>query len=137
MIKLKDIKLTTKTAHVDFPGIEGFVVEVAAISRELSRKIKKESEIRKLDPQYGTPTVELDENLFVRKFASHAVKGWKGLKYRDLPELMLVDLSSLSEEDLDSEVPYNEENAEMLVKDSQGFDSWLNSLVFSLQSFRS
>lgn len=132
---LKDLKVVTKTTQVEFPGIDGFVVTVGAVSRELSRKLREESEINKLDPRTKSTYKELDENKFVEKFTKAAIKGWSGLKYKHLEELMLVDLSGV--EDKEVEVPYSEEDALELVKESSVFDNWLNGVVFSLQTFRS
>lgn len=112
----------------------GFEVEIAAISRELSRKLKDQSEITKIDPKHRIPVKELDEDTFIQKFTEAAVKGWKGLKYKYLPELMLVDLSGVV--DLEEEVDFSVEEAVWLVKHSQVFDSWLNEQVFSLETFR-
>lgn len=136
MSNLKNLVVVTKTAKIEFPGLKGFEVEVAAMSRELSRKLKEQSEVTKIDPKHRIPVKELDEGMFVDKFAAAAVKGWKGLKYKYLSELLLVDLSGMSEEDLEQEVPYSHEDAVILIKDSQVFDTWLNEQVFSLQLFR-
>lgn len=133
-MSLKNLVVVTKTAQIGFPGLEGFQVSVAAISREMSRKLRDQSEITKIDPKHRVPVKELDEDLFIEKFSDASIKGWSGLKYKYLEELMLVDLSSV--EDLEAEVEYSKENAVMLLKNSQVFDAWLNEQVFSLQAFR-
>jgi hypothetical protein len=101
----------------------------------MSRKLREQSEVTKIDPRTRQPMKELDEQKFIEKFTREAVKGWSGLKYKHLEELMLVDLSGV--EDLEAEVPYSEEDALELVKESATFDSWLNEVVFSLDTFRS
>ena len=53
------------------------------------------------------------------------------MKY--LEDLLLVDLS---DNDPDSELEYNQENAEQLVNNSTEFDNWLNEVVFDLANFR-
>lgn len=134
-MNLSQLVVQTKTAKEEFPGLEGFVVEFSAVSREVSRRIQKESEVTKIDrKRAGQAYTEIDEDKFVDKFASEAIKGWKGLKYKYLPELVLVDLSSV--EDLEEEVEYNQDNAIMLLKNSTVFDNWINDRVFDLESFR-
>jgi hypothetical protein len=133
-MSLKNITVVTKTAKIEFPGLPGFVVEVAAISRDVSRRLKDQSEVTKIDPKHRIPVKELDEEKFITKFTEAAIKGWKGLKYKYLPELLLVDLSEVP--DLEAEVDFSLEDAVWLVKNSQGFDSWLNEQVFSLEAFR-
>lgn len=131
---LKDIIVSTKTVDVEFPGLEGFSVKIAAVSREVSRKLKEDSEISKIDPRLKIAVTELDEDKFMTLFANAAVKGWKGLKFKHMSELLLVDQSKI--EDLEAEVPYNQENVVELLKHSQIFDSWINEQVFSIDRFR-
>jgi hypothetical protein len=133
-MNLKQIIVETKLAVVPFEGIDGFEVKIAALSRELSRKIRKESEVSRLDPKLRVATVELDQELFIRKFAEAAVKGWTGLKCKHLPDLILGDFSLV--EDPEEEVTFNLENAIDLITHSQIFDSWINEQVFSLHRFR-
>jgi len=133
-MNLKSIIVDTKVVEVDFEGIEGFKVKIAAISRELSRKIRNESEVTKIDPKLKMPVKELDQDKFVEKFAEAAIKGWHGLQYKHLKELVLVDESQI--EDLEAEVEYSLENVVELIKHSQMFDSWVNEQVFSLERFR-
>jgi len=133
-MNLKDIIVETKTVTIPFEGLEGFELRVAAVSRELSRKIRKESEVTKIDPKLRMPTLELDEDLFVQKFAEAAIKGWTGLKYKYLAELVLVDMSQV--EDPEAEVEFSMDNVVQLIKHSQIFDTWINEQVFSLHRFR-
>jgi hypothetical protein len=131
---LKDIIVNTKTVEVDFPGLDGFKVSIAAISREVSRKLKEESETTKIDPALRMSVTELDEDKFLEKFASAAIKGWSGLKMKYLSELLLVDASKI--EDLESEVDFSLENVVELLKHSQIFDTWINEQVFNIERFR-
>lgn len=133
-MSLKSLVLTTKVAQVEFQALDGFVVTLAAMSREASKKLKEVSEITKIDPKLRMPVKELDEAKFIEGFAAAAIKGWKGLKYKYLPELILVDLTGV--EDLEAEVEYSQENAVMLLTHSNIFDTWINDQVFSLESFR-
>ena len=131
---LKDIIVNTKTVSVEFPGLEGFKIQIAAVSREVSRKLKDDSEVTKIDPKLKMPVTELDEDTFIEKFAVAAIKGWSGLKFKYMSDLLLVDTSKI--EDLEAEVDYNQENAVELLKHSQVFDTWINEQVFSIERFR-
>lgn len=133
MAGLKSLVVTTKVAEVEYPGMPGLVVQIAAISRETSKKLKESSEITKYDSKLRMPVKEMDEDKFIESFAAAAVKGWKGFKYKYLPEFMLVDLTDI---DPESELEYSQEDAVTLIKHSTVFDSWLNDQVFSLESFR-
>lgn len=133
-MNLKNLVVTTKVAEVEFPSLTGFKLKIAAMSRESSRKLKDSSEVTKIDAKLRMPVKELDEAKFIDGFAAAAIKGWTGLKYKYLPQLMLVDLSDV--EDTEAEVEYSHENAVMLLTHSGIFDSWINDQVFSLESFR-
>lgn len=133
MSVLKNLKVETKSAWAEFPGMPGFEVHVGAVSRDLSRKLRERSESTKIDPKHKVPVTKLDEEKFVAEFTKVAVLGWKGLTYEYLAQLMLIDDSGL---DLKEEVPYSQEDAIILVQESQTFDNWLNEQVFSLDLFR-
>lgn len=75
----------------------------------------------------------LDEDLFAKGFVSCVIKGWTGLKYKYLDELVPVDLSGV--EDVEAELEYSEESAESLMKNSSVFDRWVGEIVNDLQNF--
>ena len=131
---LKSLLVDSKTAWVDFPGMEGFEVELANLSRKELVSLRKRCTTNKFDRKTRMFNEELDEAKFVTEFSGATVKGWKGLKLKYLEDLILVDLKG---QDKESEMPYTQENAEVLVENSQEFDNWLNEVVFDLENFRS
>jgi len=131
---LKQLLVDVKTAWVDFPGMEGFSVELANLSRKELVNLRKRCTTNKFNRKTRMFEEELDENKFVKEFTSATIKGWKGLKLAYLEDLMLVDLSGQSE---NTEMQFSIENAEVLVENSQEFDNWLNEVVFDLENFRS
>ena len=54
------------------------------------------------------------------------------LKYQYLEELLLVDIGEL---DPDDELPYTQENAELLMKNGTSFDTWVTETVGELENF--
>ena len=131
---LKSLLVDSKTAWVDFPGMEGFEVELANLSRKELVSLRKRCTTNKFDRKTRMFNEELDEAKFVTEFSGATVKNWKGLKLKYLEDLILVDLKG---QDKESEMPYTQENAEVLVENSQEFDNWLNEVVFDLENFRS
>ena len=130
---LKSLLVDSKTAWVDFPGMDGFEVELANLSRKELVNLRKRCTTNKFDRKTRMFNEELDEAKFVTEFSGATVKGWKGLKLKYLEDLILVDLKG---QDKESEMPYTQENAEVLVENSQEFDNWLNEVVFDLDNFR-
>ena len=133
-MEFKSLLVDSKTAWVDFPGMDGFEVELANLSRKELVNLRKRCTTNKFDRKTRMFNEELDEAKFVTEFSGATVKGWKGLKLKYLEDLILVDLKG---QDKESEMPYSKENAEVLVENSSEFDNWLNEVVFDLENFRS
>lgn len=133
-MELKSLLVDSKTAWVDFPGLEGFSVELANLSRKELVNLRKKCLVNKFDRKSRVFNEELDEAKFVDEFTNATVKGWKGLKLGYLEDLILVDLKG---QDPEMEMEYSHDNAKVLVENSSEFDNWLNEVVFDLEHFRS
>lgn len=133
-MKLRELMVDTKSAWIDYPGCEGFQVEIANLSRKELINLRKKCIIQKFDRKTKAVTEELDEDKFVHEFTKATIKSWKGLKLRYLENLLLVDLSDA---DLEDELDYSQDEAELLLQNSSEFDSWINEVVFDLANFRS
>ena len=123
----------TKAVWVDFPGLPGFEVEVANLSRKELNSLRKRCTVQKFDRKSRAVVETIDEDKFVTEFTAATVKNWKGLTLEHLSTLLLIDVE---DKDLDKELEYNEANAEVLVSSSTEFDTWLNEVVFDLDYFR-
>lgn len=132
-MKLQDLMVDSKTAWVDFPGCDGFSVEVANLSKKELVALRKRCISTKFDRKTRQPEEVLDEDKFVREFTEAVIKGWKGFKLKFLEELILVDLSKHDPED---ELPFDQDQAQVLVQNSTEFDTWINEVVFDLDNFR-
>lgn len=130
---LKKLMVDTKAAWIDFPGLKGFEVEVANLSRKELTGLRKKCTSTKFDRKTRQALEVLDEEKFVTEFTNSVVKNWKGLTLEHLETLILVDIS---EEDSSKELEFSKENAETLVSSSTEFDTWLNEVVFDLDNFR-
>ena len=123
----------SKAVWIDFPGCPGFSVEVANLSRKELTAMRKKCISQKFDRKSRQLVEELDEDKFVKEFTKGTIKNWKGLTLEYLETLMLIELG---DQDLNAEVEYSLENAEVLVSNSTEFDTWLNDIVFDLDNFR-
>lgn len=132
-ISLQSLLTPEKVVEVDYPGFDGFKLKVAFLSREEIVKIRKKCTVTKFDKRTRQPVDELDEDLFLKTYVTAVLKGWAGLKYKFLEELMLVDLSSVK--DKEEELEYNADNALVLMKNSQELDSFVTEITGSLSNF--
>jgi len=130
---LKKLMVDSKAAWIDFPGLDGFSVEVVNLSRKELTSLRKRCITQKFDRKTRAITEDLDEDKFVSEFAQATLKGWKGLTLEHLETLVLIDMEG---QDSSQEVDYSPENAEQLVSNSTEFDMWLNEVVFDLDNFR-
>jgi len=124
-MELKSLLVDTKTVWVEFPGLDGFEVELANLSRKELVALRKKCTQNKFNRKTRAFEESLDDEKFVKEFSMATVKGWKGL--------ILVDLSK---QDPQKELDFSEENALQLVENSTEFDNWLNEVVFDLDNFR-
>jgi hypothetical protein len=131
---LKSLLVDSKTTWAEFPGLKGFEVELANLSRKELTKIRKKCTTNKFNRKTRAFEESLDDEKFVKEFTEATVKGWRGLKLAYLEDLILVDLKG---QNADTEMDFSLENAHVLVENSSEFDNWLNEVVFDLENFRS
>ena len=132
-MNLEALMVDTKSAWVEFPEAAGFEVQVNNLSRKEIVNLRKRCITTKFNRKSRIMEEDLNEEKFVREFTKATVVGWRGFRLKYLEDLLLVDLG---DNDPDSELEYNQENAEMLVNNSTEFDNWLNEVVFDLANFR-
>ena len=130
---LKSLLVDSKTTWAEFPGLDGFEVELANLSRKELVNLRKKCTTNKFNRKTRAFEESLDDEKFVNEFTEATVKGWKGLKLSYLEDLILVDLSG---QDSNTEMDFSLENAKVLVENSSEFDNWLNEVVFDLENFR-
>ena len=133
-MELKKLMVDSKAVWIDFPGLPGFSVEVANLSRKELTGLRKRCTSQKFDRKTRQLLETLDEDKFVSEFSKASIKNWKGLTGEHLETLLLIDTDN---QDPKAEVDYSIENAEILVTNSSEFDTWLNEVVFDLDNFRS
>lgn len=131
-ISLKTLMKPSKTVGIDFPGMPGFNVSLCYLSREELIKLRKRCVTTKFNRKTHQPEEILDDEKFLVEYVSAVVKGWSGLKLSHLEELLLVDTDGL---DPDAELPYSQEEAEMLMKNSASFEDWVTETTGELENF--
>lgn len=130
-ISLKTLLVPSKEVEVDYPGLPGFKIKLSFLSRETLLNIRKKA--TKTTFKNRQTSEELNDELFLQLYAQNAIKGWKGLKLRDLETLVPVDISGQDPED---ELEFTEENALFLMKNSSNFDAFVSETVTDLGNFQ-
>jgi len=132
-MNLSELMVDTRSAWVEYPAYEGFEVELVNLSRPELTSLRKRCITTKFDKNTRKPVEELNEEKFVAEFTKATVKNWRGFKLKFLEDFMLVDLSNV---DPETELPYSQEDAKLLITRSAEFDTWVNDTVFDLDNFR-
>jgi len=132
VISLSTLMTPSKTVSIDFEGCEGFVVELTYLAREELMKLRNKCLKQKFNKKTRAFEETLNEDLFLTHYVKGVIKSWTGLKYKYLKELLLVDLESVNPED---ELSFSEENAQLLMKNSSDFDTWVTEVVGDLENF--
>ena len=131
-VSLVSLLTPSKTVTLDYPGMMGFEVDVCYLAREELVKLRNRCVSQKFNRKTRGFEEQLDEDKFLVEYCKAVIKGWKGLKYSYLEELLLVDISSLDPND---ELEFSQENAETLMKNASDFDSWVNETTGDLENF--
>ena len=131
-VSLASLLTPSKTVTVDYPTLNGFSVDLCYLAREELIKLRSRCVSQKLNRKTRAFEETLDEDKFLTEYCKAVIKGWKGLKYKYLEELLLVDISGLKPED---ELEFSVENAETLMKNGADFDTWVTEVTGDLENF--
>ena len=132
LISLASLMTPSKTVTVDFPGYTAMTVDLCYLAREELVKLRKKCVTTKFSKKTRQPEEELDEERFLVEYCKAVIKGWSGLKYKYLEELLLVDVSALDPEDT---LPFTQDNSELLMRNATEFDTWVTETVSDLENF--
>ena len=131
-VSLASLMTPSKTVTLEYPGIDGYTVDITYLAREELLKLRNRCLKQKFNKKTRQFEEQLDDDRFLTEYVKGVVRGWTGLKYKNLGELLLVDVSHLDPED---ELPFSQENGELLMKNSSDFDTWVTEITSDLENF--
>jgi hypothetical protein len=121
-------------AWVPVEGLDGFEVKLGYLSREDINKIRTAATRVSFNNRARVKQEELDNDLFIKEFIKATVLDWKGFTLKVASQLLPVVIpEGVSEDEV---VDFTVEEAITLARESTFFDTWLNEVVFDLQTFR-
>ncbi len=132
MSLIKKLMVTEKVTSVEFPDIDGFVVDLCYIGRERMVKIRNQSLEYRFNKRTRQREEEVNNEKFLEAYAEAVIKGWSGLTIRGLSNLIPVDTSSV---DPSEAVPYTAEDALLLLKNSTIFDQFITDSINNFEVF--
>ena len=131
-MSLQKMLIPSKTTWVEYPGLNGFEVQLAYLTRDELMKLRSKALNNKINRKTRQVEEEVDSDLFQTLYIAAVIKDWKGLKYKYLNKLAPFDLTGVEAED---EEPYSAESAEVLMKNSSDFDSFVSSTLDDVANF--
>jgi len=131
-VSLSSLMTPSKTVSLEFPGYMGLNVDLCYLAREELLKLRKKCLTTKFNRSTHQPEEELDDEKFLVEYCKAVIKGWKGLKFSYLEEFLLVDVSDFKPDD---KLPYTQENAQLLMRNSNIFDNWVTNTIGDLENF--
>ena len=132
-ISLASLLTPSKTVTVDYPEFEGFTVDLCYLAREELLKLRSKCLTQKFNRKTRAFEEEMDDDKFLTEYCGAVIKGLKGLKYKYLEKMLLVNLTNVK--DLNGELEYTREDAEILMKNASDFDLWVTEVVGDLENF--
>ena len=129
-LSLKALLVPSKSVEVEYPGLNGFKINVVFLSRETLVSIRKKA--TKTTFKNRQPVEELDDKLFLQLYVNACIKGWSGLKLSYVEQLAPVDMSG---QDGNAELAYDQDNALALMQSSANFDAFISETVTELSNF--
>jgi|TARA_B100001079_G_scaffold214563_1_gene189135 hypothetical protein len=131
-VSLATLMTPSKTVTMEYPGIDGLTIDITYLAREELLKLRNRCLKQKFNKKTRQFEEQLDDDRFLTEYVKGVIQGWTGLKYKNLGELLLVDVSHLEPED---ELPFSQENGELLMKNSSDFDTWVTEITSDLENF--
>ena len=131
-MSLQKLLIPSKTTWVEYPGLHGFEIELAYLTRDELMKIRSKALNNKINRKTRQVEEEVDSDLFQTLYIGAVIKNWRGLKYKYLNKLAPFDISELDEE---AQEPYTEESAEVLMKNSTDFDAFVSNTLEDVENF--
>lgn len=133
-LALSQLLVPSLEAEIEYPGLDGFFVSLSFVSRDELVKIRKKATTTKINKRSRQPEDDVDSDLFQKLYIKKIIRGWRGLKLKYLIELLPANLDG---QDLEAELPYSTESAELLMKNAGDFDSFVTDILEDITNFTS
>ena len=132
MSKIASLHAQETTIEIEYPDIDGFVISLAYLNRDDLMKIRNRSLSYKFNKRTRQREEEIDNDKFLEEYTKRAIKGWKGLYVKNLPQLLPIDMENADPNEV---IDYNETEALELIKNSTVFDQFITDAMQDYEQF--
>ena len=119
--------------EVEYPDIEGFKLKLAYLTRDDLMKIRKQCLTFKFNKRTRQREEDTDSDKFLEIYSKEVIKGWHGLTIGNLVEFLPVNISEIANPG--ELIPYSEEEALDLLKNSSVFDQYITDCMNDFELF--
>lgn len=131
-VNLSSLISKEKTIEVSYPDIPEWKLEIAYVPREELLKIRNQATKIQWDKAKRERQETIDDEKFLKLYAATVIRGWYGLRVKDLERLLPVDNTGLNPDD---EVDYDPDNAYTLLHNSPDFDRFISDVLADVSLF--
>lgn len=132
MSMIKNLMIDEKIIEVEFPDSDGFFVKLSYVGRDKLMKIRNRALVFKFNKRTRQREEEVDNDKFLEEYSREVIRGWKGLTIRELARILPIDTAGA---DMTKDVPYSEEDALELLKNSTIFDQFVTDCMNDFEIF--
>ena len=135
-VSLGSLLTPSKTVTLDYPEFPGFTVDLCYLSRESLLKLRSKCLTSKFNRKTRAFDEQIDDEKFLTQYTKEVIKGWKGLKFKYLDKMRRKRFTmSDGFKNLEDELEFTTEDAEILMKNAPDFDTWVTEAVGDLENF--
>ena len=132
-VSLKSLMTPSKTVEFDYPGTEGFKVKLTYLAREELMKLRNRCVQQVFNKKTRSYEEKMDDDTFLTEYTKSVIQNWKGFKLGFAKNMLL--LGDMTPADEEKELEFTQENVEVLMRNSQVFDTWVTEMVGDLENF--
>jgi hypothetical protein len=132
MSMIKNLMIDEKIIEIEFPDSDGFFVKLSYVGRDKLMKIRNRALVFKFNKRTRQREEEVDNDKFLEEYSREVIRGWKGLTIRELARILPIDTTGA---DMDKDVPYSEDDALELLKNSTIFDQFVTDCMNDFEIF--
>ena len=133
LIKESAKNAESKTAWVEFQ--RGIEFQMAFVPRGVIKKLVDDCTIHKYDPTTKTREPQMDNTKFLTALCKKAVKDWNNVTPNNLAKIAPVDLSNLTWEQAEEELPFDIKTVITLAEEGYDFDTFIKDVATDASYF--
>jgi len=119
--------------RVEYDKGYGVSFDIVFLSKSEMQKLMSKNTRLVFSPKTHQREEEIDNEGLRNEIIRTCVKGWSGVTYKWLSQIIVIDTSSI--DDMDAQIEFNDDNRHTLFTEAYGLDTWLFDTVKNAANF--